>query len=96
MSASPLLDVRDLSVSYAARGGETRAVNGVSFAVHAGETVALVGDHQRRSHQEGHRDQDALAHPAGELVRIRIRAFACAVDASAVEHRHRAIPRRVA
>jgi oligopeptide/dipeptide ABC transporter ATP-binding protein len=44
MSASPLLDVRDLDVSYAGRGGAVRAVNGVSFAVHAGETVALVGE----------------------------------------------------
>ncbi|HXD21875.1 MAG TPA: ABC transporter ATP-binding protein [Gemmatimonadaceae bacterium] len=44
MSDSPLLDVRDLTVSYAARGGMTRAVDGVSFVVHAGETVALVGE----------------------------------------------------
>ncbi|MGH7653963.1 MAG: ABC transporter ATP-binding protein [Gemmatimonadaceae bacterium] len=44
MTGSPLLDVRDLTVSYATGGGETRAVDGVSFAVHAGETVALVGE----------------------------------------------------
>ena len=44
MTGPPLLDVRDLSVSYATRAGETRAVDGVSFAVRAGETVALVGE----------------------------------------------------
>jgi ABC-type dipeptide/oligopeptide/nickel transport system ATPase component len=44
VTGSPLLDVRDLTVSYATSGGETRAVDGVSFAVHAGETVALVGE----------------------------------------------------
>ena len=45
MTDSPLLDVRDLTVSYpAAGGGETRAVDGVSFAMNAGETVALVGE----------------------------------------------------
>ncbi len=39
-----LLDVRDLSVSYAGEHGAVRAVDGVSFSVHAGETVALVGE----------------------------------------------------
>ena len=39
-----LLDVRDLVVSYATDSGVVRAVDGVSFAVHAGETVALVGE----------------------------------------------------
>jgi peptide/nickel transport system ATP-binding protein len=39
-----LLDVRDLAVSYASDTGDVRAVDGVSFALHAGETVALVGE----------------------------------------------------
>ncbi len=42
--ATVLLDVRDLTVSYAGDGGVVRAVDGVSFAVHTGETVALVGE----------------------------------------------------
>jgi ABC-type dipeptide/oligopeptide/nickel transport system ATPase component len=42
--AAPLLDVRDLAVTYAARDSAVRAVDGVSFAVHAGEIVALVGE----------------------------------------------------
>ena len=41
----PLLDVRDLSVTFARRGQRTvRAVDGVSFGVHAGEVVGLVGE----------------------------------------------------
>jgi peptide/nickel transport system ATP-binding protein len=39
-----LLDVRDLTVSYASDTGDVCAVNGVSFALNAGETVALVGE----------------------------------------------------
>ena len=40
-TGSALLDVRDLTVSYVSGTGETRAVDGVSFVVRAGETVAL-------------------------------------------------------
>ena len=41
---SPLLDVRDLSVSFRQDGQVTPAVRGVSFHVKRGETVALVGE----------------------------------------------------
>jgi peptide/nickel transport system ATP-binding protein len=42
--AEPLLDVRDLSVSFATRDGEVRAVDGVSFALGRGEVLAIVGE----------------------------------------------------
>jgi peptide/nickel transport system ATP-binding protein len=40
----PLLHVRDLTVTYDGDAGPVRAVDRVSFAVNAGETVALVGE----------------------------------------------------
>ncbi|GDX38556.1 ABC transporter ATP-binding protein [Methylocystaceae bacterium] len=41
---TPLLDVRDLSVSFSQNGQETVAVNKVSFSIEAGKTLALVGE----------------------------------------------------
>ena len=40
----PLLDVQDLSVSFRTDRGLVRAVDGVSFHVDAGETLAIVGE----------------------------------------------------
>jgi oligopeptide/dipeptide ABC transporter ATP-binding protein len=44
VSDEPLLEIRDLSVSFAADGGRLQAVDRVSFAVPRGRTVALVGE----------------------------------------------------
>jgi peptide/nickel transport system ATP-binding protein len=41
---TPLLDVRDLSVSFATGDGEVQAVDGVSFALEPGEALAIVGE----------------------------------------------------
>ena len=43
-SKQPILDVRDLKVSFSQDGVQTRAVKGVSFTLDRGETVALVGE----------------------------------------------------
>ena len=40
----PLLEMKDLAVSFMADGRETRAVNAASFTIRAGQTMALVGE----------------------------------------------------
>lgn len=42
--ASPLLQVRDLSITFHTRAGTTYAVNDVSFDLDAGETLGIVGE----------------------------------------------------
>ncbi|MEP2817759.1 MAG: ABC transporter ATP-binding protein [Nitratireductor sp.] len=44
MTESPILQVKNLSVSFRQDGKVNRAVKGVSFSVGRGETVALVGE----------------------------------------------------
>ncbi|NUL46351.1 ABC transporter ATP-binding protein [Cellulosimicrobium funkei] len=43
-SAAPVLEVRDLSVTFATDGGDVRAVRAADFSVAPGEVVAVVGE----------------------------------------------------
>ena len=54
----------------------------------------LVGDEQVGLVRERHRDHDALALPARELVRIGVEAARCVAEADEVEHLERARARR--
>lgn len=42
--SAPLITFRQLSVSFAAEKQRVRAVQEVSFAIHAGQTVGIVGE----------------------------------------------------
>nr|MDT0661167.1 ABC transporter ATP-binding protein [Micromonospora sp. DSM 115978] len=42
--SAPLLDVKDLQVEFRTRNGIARAVNGVSFSLQPGETLAILGE----------------------------------------------------
>lgn len=42
--SSPILEINDLSVEFSLAEGEIRAVDGVSFSIPQGRTVALVGE----------------------------------------------------
>ena len=45
MTATPLMEVDDLCVHFPARGGGVvKAVDGISFTVHKGETLGIVGE----------------------------------------------------
>src|SRR3970040_1257567 len=44
LSADPALRVEDLRTHFFTRAGVVRAVDGVSFEVHAGEVLGLVGE----------------------------------------------------
>ncbi|GHF60328.1 ABC transporter ATP-binding protein [Streptomyces mashuensis] len=43
-TTAPLLDVRDLHVEFHTRDGVAKAVNGVSYTVEAGRTLAVLGE----------------------------------------------------
>lgn len=42
--SDPVLEIADLTLDYPGRGGMTRAVNGVSFALQPGQVLGIVGE----------------------------------------------------
>src|SRR6266508_2790562 len=63
-----LLDVRNLQTQYAISGGVVRAVDGVSWDVRAGETVALVGESGCGKSVSALSVMRLVAAPAGRIV----------------------------
>jgi oligopeptide/dipeptide ABC transporter ATP-binding protein len=63
-----LLDVRDLQTRFATSGGIVRAVDGVSWDVQAGETVALVGESGCGKSVSALSVMRLVAAPAGRIV----------------------------
>lgn len=44
MSSSPVLKVENLAIAYKVRGGEVEAVQNVTFEIHRGESMGIVGE----------------------------------------------------
>jgi peptide/nickel transport system ATP-binding protein len=43
-STAPVLKIEDLAIAYKVRGGEVEAVQNVSFELHRGEALGIVGE----------------------------------------------------
>ena len=44
MTEPPLLEVKNLSVSFPQASGDVRAVRGITYTVHRGEVLGIVGE----------------------------------------------------
>ncbi len=69
---APLLEVRDLATHFFTRAGVVKAVDGVSFTLHAGEVLGLVGESGSGKTVTGF-SLLGLVDPPGRIVRGSIR-----------------------
>ena len=72
MTLAPLLEVRDLATHFFTRAGVVKAVDGVSFTLHAGEVLGLVGESGSGKTVTGF-SLLGLVDPPGRIVRGSIR-----------------------
>lgn len=75
-SRDVVLSVRDLSVSYQTRRGRVRAVSHVSFDLHAGETLAFIGE-------------SGCGKSTLNLALIRLLPKSASIDSGTVQYRRR-------
>ena len=71
--APPLLEVRELKTYFRSDGGIVKAVDGVSFTVEAGETVAIVGESGSGKSVTALSVLRLIPNPPGEIVSGEIR-----------------------
>jgi oligopeptide/dipeptide ABC transporter ATP-binding protein len=71
--SEPLLDVRDLHVEFHTRDGVVNALNGVSYAVHAGETLAVLGESGSGKSVTAQAVMGLLDMPPGRIPRGEVR-----------------------
>ena len=67
MADEPLLQVRDLQVTYRTRDGEIPAARGVTFDVHPGEILAIVGESASGKSTVGHAILELLPQATSEM-----------------------------
>ncbi len=72
MTFTVLLDVRDLHVEFHTRDGVAHAVNGVSYAVDAGETLAVLGESGSGKSVTAQAVMGILDMPPGRITQGRI------------------------
>jgi oligopeptide/dipeptide ABC transporter ATP-binding protein len=67
-TGQPLLSVRDLAVEFSTAAGTVRALDGVSFEIDAGETLAILGESGSGKSVTAQAIMALLPQPAGSIV----------------------------
>src|SRR4029450_3967222 len=73
--AAPLLEVRDLRTYFHTDAGDARAVDGISFSIASGKTLAIVGESGCGKTVTALSLLQLIPQPPGEFVSGEIRLF---------------------